>query len=61
LHYWPEYNYLAVDIFTCGNHSQPTKALEYLKKEIKPKRIEVKEIKRGILSYEKDKKQINFL
>ena len=56
LHYWPEYNYLAVDIFTCGDHSQPEKALEYLEKEIKPKKVEVKEIKRGILSDEKDKK-----
>ncbi len=46
-HSWPELNYLAIDIFTCGNRAMPRKALEYLKKEFKPKKIEIKEIKRG--------------
>jgi len=47
LHLWPEMNYLAVDIFTCGKDSDPFKALEYLKKEFQPKRVEIKKIKRG--------------
>ncbi len=47
LHSWPEFNYLAVDIFTCGENTFPYKALGYLKKKFKPKKIEVKEIKRG--------------
>ena len=47
LHSWPEFNYLAIDIFTCGEKSKPYKALEYLKKEFKPKRVVVNEIKRG--------------
>ena len=50
LHSWPEFNYLAVDIYTCGNKSQPEKALEYLKKEFQPKKVEVKKIKRGQLN-----------
>ena len=49
LHSWPEYGYLAIDIFTCGNKSLPEKALEYLKEEFNPKKIEVKRIKRGTL------------
>lgn len=47
LHSWPEFNYLAIDIFTCGEKAIPYKALEYLKKEFKPKKVEIKEIKRG--------------
>lgn len=47
LHSWPEINYLAVDIFTCGQKTLPEKALEYLKKEFKPRKVVVKRIKRG--------------
>lgn len=49
IHSWPEFDYLAIDIFTCGNKSMPYKALKYLKKEFQPKKIEIQEIKRGIL------------
>lgn len=49
LHSWPEFNYLAIDIFTCGEKAYPYKTLEYLKKEFKPKEIKIKEIKRGEL------------
>jgi len=47
LHSWPEFNYLAIDIFTCGPKAFPYKSLEYLKKKFKPKKVEIKEIKRG--------------
>lgn len=53
LHSWPELNYLAIDIFTCGRKTKPRKALEYLEKELHPKRIEIKEIKRGKISNRK--------
>jgi len=49
LHSWPEINYIGVDIFTCGEKALPQKALEYLKKEFRPKKIEIKKIKRGVL------------
>lgn len=49
LHTWPEFNYLAIDIFTCGEKASFFNALEYLKSVFKPKRVEVREIKRGIL------------
>ena len=48
LHSWPEFNYLAIDIFTCGGKAKPRRALNYLKKVFKPKKVEVKEIKRGV-------------
>jgi len=47
LHSWPELNYLAIDIFTCGEKAMPYKALKYFKKIYQPKKIEVKEINRG--------------
>lgn len=46
-HSWPELSYLAIDIFTCGSKTMPRRALEYLKKELKPKKVEIKGIKRG--------------
>lgn len=49
IHTWPEINYAAIDIFTCGKKSSPLKALNYLKKIFKPKKIEIKKIKRGFL------------
>lgn len=50
LHFWPELNYLAIDIFTCGAKTNPSKALEYLKKKFKPKKVTIKIIKRGKIS-----------
>lgn len=50
IHYWPEINYLAIDIFTCGDKTKPYKALEYLRKKFNPQKFEIKKIKRGILS-----------
>jgi len=49
LHSWSEFNYLAIDIFTCGERAMPYKAIDYLKKIFKPKKVEIKEIKRGII------------
>ncbi len=47
IHTWPEINYIAIDIFTCGERTLPNKAIEYLKEALKPKKFEIKEIKRG--------------
>jgi len=49
LHTWPEINYVAIDIFTCGEKAIPYKALDYLKKIFQPKRVEIQKIKRGVL------------
>jgi len=48
LHYWPEFEYLAVDIFTCGK-TNPYKALEVLKKSFNPKNLQLVEVKRGLI------------
>jgi len=49
LHSWPEINYLAIDIFTCGEKAMPFKALECLKEVFEPKKIQIQKIKRGTL------------
>jgi S-adenosylmethionine decarboxylase len=46
-HSWPEFNFLAIDIFTCGNKAFPEKALKYLKKIFKPKRVKIWRLNRG--------------
>lgn len=48
IHTWPEYGYVAVDIFTCGKDSKPYKALDYLKECFNPKEVRARLIKRGI-------------
>jgi len=50
IHTWPEFNYIALDIYTCGDKGNPIKSLEYLKKEFKPKKVKIKKIKRGFTS-----------
>lgn len=47
IHTWPEIGYTAIDIFTCGEGARAAKALEFLKKELKPKKIVLKTMKRG--------------
>jgi len=47
IHTWPELNYVAIDVFTCGDWTKPHRALEYLKKQFKPKKVDIRELKRG--------------
>jgi S-adenosylmethionine decarboxylase len=50
VHTWPEYNYAAVDFFTCGQSVDPYKANEYLKEMLGSPNACVTEISRGIPS-----------
>jgi len=47
IHTWPESDYTAIDIFSCGQKGKPYRGLEYLKKVFHPKKVRIKEIKRG--------------
>ena len=46
IHTWPEFEYAAVDIFTCGE-KDPWPALRFLEKALGAKKVKVKERKRG--------------
>ena len=50
IHTWPEYDYAAVDIFTCGNVLKPEKAVAYLIEKFQSKNPSVVELKRGIIT-----------
>lgn len=50
IHTWPEYNYAAVDFFTCGQTVDPYLANDYLKEMLGSARACVTEVSRGIPS-----------
>ena len=47
IHTYPEYGYIAIDIFTCGSNTNPYEAIDYLKELFKPNYIVTKDISRG--------------
>lgn len=49
IHTWPEHKYAAVDIFTCGERVIPHNSLPVFKKFLKPKHVEIVEMKRGAM------------
>lgn len=46
-HTWPELDYVAVDIFTCGGAADGQAAIDYLAQALKPERVEVRRVERG--------------
>lgn len=47
IHSWPEHNYVAVDVFTCGENVHPELAIDYLVSLLKPSKANVRLIERG--------------
>ncbi|MBI2252506.1 MAG: S-adenosylmethionine decarboxylase proenzyme [Armatimonadetes bacterium] len=48
IHTWPEYNYAAVDIYTCGKKTKPWRASKYLEEKFEAQSALTTEIKRGV-------------
>lgn len=48
IHTWPEYRYVALDVYVCGTSSFPEEAIDYILKELGCTYAHVSEIKRGI-------------
>lgn len=49
IHTWPEHNYAAIDIFTCGSSVEPYTAYQVLKEAFRCKNSSVIELKRGLI------------
>ncbi|TYP95365.1 S-adenosylmethionine decarboxylase [Fodinibius salinus] len=58
IHSWPEYDYAAVDIFTCGNTINAEAIRDSLEKEFEAQHISEEEIERGVLNVNAGKKQL---
>jgi S-adenosylmethionine decarboxylase proenzyme len=56
IHSWPEYNYAAVDIFTCGESIDPWVIQEHLKEAFKSQNTSSMEMKRGMFRTEPGQK-----
>lgn len=48
VHTWPEYGYVALDIFTCGKAAKPEAAVQYALKELGASSMHITEITRGL-------------
>jgi len=47
VHSWPELRYCAIDLYTCGDKTKTHKAAEFLKRKLKAKIAEEKELVRS--------------
>ncbi|NGP89894.1 adenosylmethionine decarboxylase [Fodinibius halophilus] len=59
IHSWPEYNYAAIDIFTCGDTIDPMIIRDTLKKDFQAETISSREIKRGMIKPKAGKKLLH--
>jgi len=50
VHTWPEFDYAAVDIFTCGSSVKPEVAAEVIIEKLKAGNHSVVEVQRGLLA-----------
>ena len=48
VHTWPEFQYVALDIYTCGGKARPDEAVEYAIQEFGATSVHVTEITRGL-------------
>lgn len=55
VHTWPEYGYMAADIFTCGDTTKPVAAADVLRRFFEPQEFDVQQLKRGIFTRSRKK------
>ena len=48
IHTWPEYGYAAMDIYTCGDHTDPWKACRFAAEAFQAKQMLTTEVRRGM-------------
>ncbi len=47
IHTWPEHNFATVDVYSCGSHTNPEKAFDYIASSLEAQRIEKRVIDRS--------------
>jgi len=47
VHTWPEHGFAAVEIFTCGDHTDPMAGHKFILEKLRPKHHNVRLIERG--------------
>ena len=47
VHTWPERDYVAIDVFMCGEH-RPRESLDVLRRAFRPRSEDVRSIRRGV-------------
>ena len=50
IHTWPEFNYAAADIFTCGSSFRPSEAAELLIQRFESQAPQLTEVRRGLFA-----------
>jgi len=45
-HSWPEYQFIALDIYSCSGKIKAKKAVEYLVEVLKPTKVRIREVER---------------
>lgn len=48
IHTWPERDYVAIDLFTCGDQARPEAAIAHLTGALRPRRQQQTEVPRGV-------------
>jgi S-adenosylmethionine decarboxylase proenzyme len=48
IHTWPEHAYAAVDIYTCGSHTMPERACEFLSDRLRARQVRSSVLDRGL-------------
>ncbi|HNY61547.1 MAG TPA: adenosylmethionine decarboxylase [Caldisericia bacterium] len=48
IHTWPEFGYAALDIYTCGEHTDPEGALNYCSEKFGASEVDITRIERGL-------------
>lgn len=50
IHTWPEFGYVAADVFTCGSTTKPEAAAELLRTAFEAESADISELQRGVMS-----------
>mgnify|MGYP001773124752 FL=1 len=47
IHTWPEYDFATVDVYSCGPHTDPKRAFQYIVEQLRAKRYTMNEADRS--------------